>query len=163
MSLLAPGDKAPDFTLRATDGSQITLSTLRGQRILLYFYPRDDTPGCTIEACGFRDKLGQLAARGVTVYGINDDDVGSHQRFTAKYDLNFPLLADTDHEVIEAYGAWVKKQIRGRNVMCADRVSYLISTSGKVEHVWPAVDPIVHVDEIIALLDSTVSTPACSR
>ena len=154
MSLLAPGDAAPDFTLRATDGSQVTLSDLRGQRVLLYFYPRDDTPGCTIEACGFRDNLDQLAARGVYVYGINDDDVDSHQRFTAKYDLNFPLLADTDHTVIEAYGAWVRKEIRGRGVMCADRVTYLIDPNGEVEHVWPAVDPSVHVDEIVALLDA---------
>ena len=153
MALLTPGDTAPDFTLTATDGSQVTLSDLRGRRTLLYFYPRDDTPGCTIEACGFRDNLDELAARGVHVYGINDDDVASHQRFTAKYDLNFPLLADTDHGVIEAYGAWVQKEIRGRSVMCADRVSYLIGPDGDVEHVWPAVDPNMHVDEIVVLLD----------
>ena len=156
MSLLAPGDKAPDFTLTSTDGSQVTLSDQRGQRVLLYFYPRDDTPGCTIEACGFRDNLAELAARGVGVYGINDDDVGSHQRFTAKYDLNFPLLADTDHGVIEAYGAWVQKEIRGRTIMCADRVTYLIDPGGDVEHVWPAVVPNVHVDEIVALLDASI-------
>ena len=154
MSLLAPGDTAPDFTLAATDGSRVTLSDLRGRRVLLYFYPRDDTPGCTIEACGFRDNLGELAARGVDVYGINDDDIASHQRFTAKYDLNFPLLADTGHGVIEAYGAWVHKEIRGRSVMCADRVSYLIDPDGDVEHVWPAVDPNLHVDEIVAVLDA---------
>ena len=156
MSLLAPGDKAPDFTLTSTDGSQVTLSDLRGQRVLLYFYPRDDTPGCTIEACGFRDNLAELGNRGVGVYGINDDDVGSHQRFTATYDLNFPLLADTDHGVIEAYGAWVQKEIRGRTIMCADRVTYLIDPGGDVEHVWPSVDPNVHVDEIMALLDERV-------
>ena len=154
MSLLSPGDTAPDFTLSATDGSQVTLSDLRGQRVLLYFYPRDDTPGCTIEACGFRDNLDELAARGVDVYGINDNDVGSHQRFAGKYDLNFPLLADTEHGVIEAYGAWVQKEIRGQSVMCADRVSYLIDASGDVEHVWPAVDPNVHLDEIVARLDA---------
>lgn len=154
MSLLAPGDKAPDFTLTATDGSHVTLSDLRGRRVLLYFYPRDDTPGCTIEACGFRDNLDELAVRGVDVYGINDDGVDSHQRFTAKYDLNFPLLADTDHRVIEAYGAWVEKQVRGRSVMCADRVTYLLDPKGDVEHVWPAVDPNVHVDEIVAFLDA---------
>ena len=154
MSLLAPGDKAPDFTLTATDGSHVTLADLRGRRILLYFYPRDDTPGCTIEACRFRDNLDELSARGVDVYGINDDDVGSHERFTAKYNLNFPLLADTDHGVIEAYGAWVQKEIRGRSVMCADRVTYLVDPDGDVEHVWPAVDPNIHVDEIVALLDA---------
>lgn len=156
MSLLAPGDKAPDFTLTATDGSRVTLSDLRGRRVLLYFYPRDDTPGCTIEACGFRDNLDELAVRGVDVYGINDDGVDSHQRFTAKYDLNFPLLADTDHRVIEAYGAWVEKQVRGRSFMCADRVTYLIDPNGDVEHVWRAVDPNIHADEIVALLDTNV-------
>ena len=154
MPLLAPGDKAPDFMLATTDGSHVTLSALRGQRVLLYFYPRDDTPGCTIEACGFRDNLDQLAARNVGVYGINDDDVDSHQRFTTKYSLNFPLLADTSHKVIEAYGAWVQKEIRGRSFMCADRVTYLIDPNGDVEHVWPAVNPNVHVDEIIAVLDA---------
>ena len=154
MPLLAPGDKAPEFTLAATGGSKVTLSDLRGRRVLLYFYPRDDTPGCTIEACGFRDSLGDLTARGLDVLGINDDDVDSHQRFTAKYDLNFPLLADPDHGVIEAYGAWVQKQIRGRSVTCADRVTYLIGPDGVVEHVWPAVDPSTHVDEIVALLDA---------
>lgn len=154
MSLLVPGDKAPDFTLTATDGSNVTLSDLRGRRVLLYFYPRDDTPGCTIEACGFRDNLDELTARGVDVYGINDDDVGSHQRFATKYDLNFPLLADTDHGVIEAYGAWVQKEIRGRSVKCADRVTYLVDPDGDVEHVWPAVDPNVHADEIVARLDA---------
>ncbi len=155
MSLLAPGDKAPDFTLPATDGSHVTLSDRRGRRVLLYFYPRDDTPGCTIEACGFRDNLDELSARGVDVYGINDDGVGSHERFTSKYSLNFPLLADTDHGVIEAYGAWVQKEIRGRSVMCADRVTYLIDPDGDVEYVWPAVDPNVHVDEVVALLDAS--------
>ena len=155
MALLAPGDEAPDFTLSSTDGSEVTLSELRGQRVLLYFYPRDDTPGCTIEACGFRDNLAELTARGVRVYGINDDDVGSHQCFTAKYELNFPLLADPGHGVIEAYGAWVEKQVRGRSITCADRVSYLIGPDGEVQHVWPAVDPNVHADEIVALLDAT--------
>lgn len=155
MTLLVPGDPAPDFTLPATDGSRVTLSDLRGRRVLLYFYPRDDTPGCTIEACGFRDNLDRLAARGVSVFGINDDDLDSHQRFTDKHDLNFPLLADTAHGVIEAYGAWVRKEIRGRGVMCADRVTYLIDPNGDVEHVWPAVDPSVHADEILSLLDAT--------
>ncbi len=154
MPLLAPGDTAPDFTLAATDGSQISLADLRGKRILLYFYPRDDTPGCTIEACAFRDSLDELAARGVDVYGISDDDVGSHERFTSKHELNFLLLADTDHGVIEAYGAWVQKVIRGRSVMCTDRVTYLIDPDGQVEHVWHAVDPDVHVDEVVAFLDA---------
>ncbi|MCY3923808.1 MAG: peroxiredoxin [Chloroflexi bacterium] len=154
MSLLVPGDPAPDFTLPATDGSLVTLSDLRGRRVVLYFYPRDDTPGCTIEACGFRDNLDRLAARGVSVFGINDNDLDSHQRFTAKYDLNFPLLADTAHGVIEAYGAWVRKEIRGRGVMCADRVTYLVDPHGDVEYVWPAVDPNVHVDEIDSVLDA---------
>lgn len=155
MSLLAPGETAPDFTLTATDGASVTLADRRGQRTLLYFYPRDDTPGCTIEACSFRDNLGQFTARGVDVFGISDDDVASHQRFTDKYSLNFPLLADTDHSVIDAYGAWVQKHRDGRTFMGTDRVSYLIGPDGTVEHVWPAVDPNVHVEEIVALLDAS--------
>ena len=154
MSMLAPGDTAPDFTLTATDGSPITLADRRGQRVLLYFYPRDDTPGCTIEACSFRDNLSELSARGVDVFGVSDDDVASHERFTAKYGLNFPLLADLDHAVIEAYGAWVQKHRDGRTFMGTDRVSYLIGPDGEVEHVWPAVDPNVHVAEIVGLLDA---------
>ena len=154
MSMLAPGDTAPDFTLIATDGSRITLADRRGHRVLLYFYPRDDTPGCTIEACSFRDNLSELSARGVDVFGVSDDDVASHERFTAKYGLNFPLLADLDHAVIEAYGAWVQKHRDGRTFMGTDRVSYLIGPDGEVEHVWPAVDPNVHVAEIVGLLDA---------
>ncbi len=154
MSMLAPGDTAPDFTLIATDGSPITLADRRGQRVLLYFYPRDDTPGCTIEACSFRDSLSELKARGVDVFGVSDDDVASHERFTAKYGLNFPLLADVDHAVIEAYGAWVQKHRDGRTFMGTDRVSYLIGPDGEVERVWPAVDPNVHVAEIVGLLDA---------
>ena len=154
MSLLGPGDMAPDFTLSSTDGSQVTLSALRGRRVLLYFYPRDDTPGCTVEACSFRDNLGQLMARGVDVFGVSDDDVASHQGFTAKYGLNFPLLADTDHQVIEAYGAWVQKHRDGRTFMGTDRVTYLIDADGTLEHVWPAVDPNHHVAEIAELLDA---------
>ena len=154
MSMLAPGDTAPDFTLTATDGSRVTLGDRRGQRVLLYFYPRDDTPGCTIEACSFRDNLNELTARGVDVFGVSDDDVASHERFTAKYGLNFPLLTDVDHAVIEAYGAWVQKHRDGRTFMGTDRVSYLIGPDGEVERVWPAVDPNVHVAEIVGLLDA---------
>ena len=154
MSMLVPGDTAPDFTLTATDGSRITLADRRGQRVLLYFYPRDDTPGCTIEACSFRDSLSELKARGVGVFGVSDDDVASHERFRAKYGLNFPLLADVDHAVIEAYGAWVQKHRNGRTFMGTDRVSYLIGPDGEVERVWPAVDPNVHVAEIVGLLDA---------
>ena len=154
MSLLAPGEKAPEFTLTATDGSRVTLADRRGQRVLLYFYPRDDTPGCTIEACSFRDNLSELSARGVDVFGVSDDDVASHERFTAKYGLNFPLLADVDHAVIQAYGAWVQKHRDGRRFMGTDRVSYLVGPDGEVEHVWPAVDPNVHVAEIVGLLDA---------
>ncbi len=154
MSMLAPGDTAPAFTLTATDGSRIRLADRRGQRVLLYFYPRDDTPGCTIEACSFRDNLSELSARGVDVFGVSDDDVASHERFTAKYGLNFPLLADVDHAVIEAYGAWVQKHRDGRTFMGTDRVSYLIGPDGEIEHAWPAVDPNVHLAEIVGLLDA---------
>ena len=105
---------APDFTLPAVDGTQVKLSALRGKPVVLYFYPRDDTPGCTTEACAFRDRKGELAKLGVTVLGVSTDDLESHQKFRDKFQLNFPLLADTDHQVAERYGAWRPEKTRVR-------------------------------------------------
>ena len=101
------GNDAPEFSLQATDGSTVQLSKLKGQPVVLYFYPKDDTPGCTIEACAFRDRKSELADLGAVVLGVSPDDIASHGAFTEKFDLNFPLLADTDHKVAEAYGAWL--------------------------------------------------------
>ena len=152
--MLSLGDTAPDFTVTTADGSDVTLSDYRGRRVILYFYPRDDTPGCTIEACSFRDNIDQLTTRGVDVFGVSDDDVRSHAEFTEKYALNFQLLADTDHSVIESYGAWVEKRQYGRKSMGTKRVTYLIGADGSVEHVWPDVEPAGHVEEILSVLES---------
>jgi peroxiredoxin Q/BCP len=154
MSLLSPGEVAPDFSLTATDGSVVKLSERLGSRVVLYFYPRDDTPGCTIEACSFRDNLSELTSRGVEIFGVSDDNVASHEKFSAKYDLNFLLLADTEHGMLEDYGAWVEKKQYGRNFMGTQRVTYLIDPDGKIEHVWPEVVPKDHVAEILELIDA---------
>lgn len=118
------------------------------------FFPRNDTPGCTIEACSFRDNIDQLTTRGVDVFGVSDDDARSHEKFTEKYALNFQLLADTDHRMIESYGAWVEKRQYGRKFMGAKRVTYLIGADGSVEHVWLDVEPAAHVEEILSVLES---------
>lgn len=152
--MLSPGEVAPDFTLTATDGSVVKLSDRRGSRVVLYFYPRDDTPGCTIEACSFRDNLSELTSRGVEVFGVSDDDVVSHEKFSAKYELNFLLLADTEHDTLEGYGAWVEKKQYGRTFMGTQRITYLVGSDGKIEHVWPDVVPKDHVAEILEVINA---------
>ena len=154
MSLLSPGEVAPDFSLTATDGSVGKLSERHGSRVVLYFYPRDDTPGCTIEACSFRDNLAELTSRGVEIFGVSDDNVASHEKFSEKYDLNFLLLADTEHGMLEDYGAWVEKKQYGRTFMGTQRITYLIGPDGKIEHVWPDVVPKDHVAEILEVIDT---------
>ncbi len=154
MPMPSPGDPAPDFTLTATDGSHVSLEERRGRRVVLYFYPRDDTPGCTIEACSFRDHLHELTSRGVDVFGVSTDDAASHRKFTEKYSLNFPLLADTEHQTSEAYGVWGERTRFGRTFMGTQRATFLIGADGTVERVWPDVNPNEHVAEILAALDA---------
>ena len=146
------GAKAPDFTLAADDGSKIKLSALKGQPVVLYFYPRDDTPGCTREACAFRDAKKQLAAVGAKVLGVSTDDVASHEKFRDKYKLNFPLLADPDHKVAEKYGAWREKNMYGKKSMGIQRSTYLIDAEGKVAHVWQRVQVDGHDAIVLAAL-----------
>ncbi len=146
------GAKAPDFTLAADDGSKIKLSALKGQPVVLYFYPRDDTPGCTREACAFRDAKKQLAAAGAKVLGVSTDDVASHQKFRDKYKLNFPLLADPDHKVAEKYGAWREKNMYGKKSMGIQRSTYLIDAEGKVARVWQRVQVDGHDAKVLAAL-----------
>ena len=146
------GAKAPDFTLAADDGSKIKLSALKGQPVVLYFYPRDDTPGCTREACAFRDAKKQLAAVGAKVLGVSTDDVASHEKFRDKYKLNFPLLADPDHKVAEKYGAWREKNMYGKKSMGIQRSTYLIDAEGKVAHVWQRVQVDGHDAKVLAAL-----------
>ncbi|MBL8825821.1 MAG: thioredoxin-dependent thiol peroxidase [Planctomycetaceae bacterium] len=136
---LEVGQKAPDFTLLADDGSKVKLKDLQGNFVLLYFYPRDDTPGCTKEACAFRDRSKELAKLGVKVLGVSTDDVASHVKFRDKFELNFPLLADVEHKVAEKYGAWREKNMYGKKSMGVQRSTYLIGPDGVIARVWPKV------------------------
>jgi len=133
------GTKAPDFTLAADDGTKVKLSALRGNPVVLYFYPKDDTPGCTKEACAFRDASKELKKLGATVLGVSPDDVASHVKFRDKFKLNFPLLADAEHKVAEKYGAWREKNMYGKKSMGIARSTFLIDAEGKVARVWKAV------------------------
>ena len=133
------GQRAPAFTLTADDGQKVRLSDLKGQPVVLYFYPRDDTPGCTREACSFRDQHATLKKLGAQVMGISTDSIESHGKFRDKYDLNFPLLSDPEHAVAEKYGAWREKNMYGKKSMGIQRSTFLIGADGKVAKVWKAV------------------------
>lgn len=146
------GEKAPDFTLPSDGGGKIKLSALKGSPVVLYFYPRDDTPGCTKEACAFRDQSKALAKLGAQVLGVSTDDVASHDKFRDKYKLNFPLLADVDHKVAEKYGAWREKNMYGKKSMGIQRSTYLIDAAGKVAKVWKKVSVDGHDDQVLEAL-----------
>jgi peroxiredoxin Q/BCP len=143
------GDPAPDFTLPSDQGDTVRLSDLRGQRVVLFFYPKDDTPGCTKEACGFRDAMPAIKARDASVIGVSPDPVRSHERFRDKHGLNFPLLADEDHQVAEAYGAWGKKKMYGREYFGILRSTFVIGADGTVEKVFRKVKPAEHAEEVL--------------
>jgi thioredoxin-dependent peroxiredoxin len=149
---IQPPSRAPDFTLPADDGGKVKLSALRGKPVVLYWYPKDDTPGCTKEACAFRDQKKSLAKLGAAVLGISADDVASHARFRDKYDLNFPLLADVDHKVAEKYGAWREKNMYGKKSMGIQRSTFLIDRNGQVVKVWKKVNVDGHDEEVIAAI-----------
>jgi peroxiredoxin Q/BCP len=149
---LEPGTPAPGFTLSSDSGKKIKLTQFQGQPIVLYFYPKDDTPGCTKEACNFRDAQSQLAKTQAVVLGISPDSVESHVRFRDKFELNFPLLADTDHSVAEAYGAWREKNMYGKKSMGIQRSTYLIDASGKIARVWKKVSVDGHDEQVLAAL-----------
>lgn len=146
------GQTAPDFTLPADNGGKVKLSELRGKPVVLYFYPKDDTPGCTKEACAFRDRSQDLKAQGAVVLGVSPDDVASHGEFRDKYSLNFPLLADMDHQVAERYGAWREKNMYGKKSMGIQRSTFLIGPDGTVRKVWKKVSVDGHDEEVLAAL-----------
>ena len=146
------GADAPLFTLEADDGTKVKLADLKGSPVVLYFYPRDDTPGCTREACAFRDRKAELQNLGAKVIGISTDDVASHVKFRDKYSLNFPLLADPDHQVAEQYGAWREKNMYGKKSMGIARSTFLIGPDGKVKKVWKAVKVDGHDEQVLAAL-----------
>ena len=148
MSGPQPGDKAPDFNAPTDGGGKLKLSSLKGRKVVLYFYPKDDTPGCTKEACGFRDSLASLADAGTVVVGVSRDSVKRHDNFKAKYDLPFQLVADEDGAVCEAYGVWVEKMNYGRTYMGIERATFLIDAKGKVAEVWRKVKVNGHVEAV---------------
>jgi thioredoxin-dependent peroxiredoxin len=150
MSLLTVGDKAPDFKTTNQDGEKVALSDFKGQKVVLYFYPKDDTPGCTKEACSFRDGWSKFRRKKIAVLGVSADDERSHKKFVDKFSLPFPLLADTDKKIVKDYGAWGEKNMYGRKYMGIRRVTYLIDEKGKVAAVWPKVKPEGHADELLA-------------
>ncbi len=141
--------QAPEFTLRTDADEEVSLEDFRGRKVVLYFYPKDDTPGCTKEACAFRDAHDEYEARGVTVLGVSPDTVASHRKFRSKYDLPFTLLADPDHEVAERYGVWKEKSMYGRTYMGVDRTTFLIDEEGRIAKVFPKVRPEGHAAEIL--------------
>ena len=146
------GQKAPAFTLEADDGTKVRLSELKGGPVVLYFYPKDDTPGCTREACAFRDQKAALKKLGAKVFGISPDDVESHVKFRDKYKLNFPLLADPGHKIAEKYGAWREKNMYGKKSMGIQRSTFLIDAAGKVAKVWKRVKVDGHDEKVLEAL-----------
>jgi len=152
--MLEAGELAPDFALPDQEGRLHRLSDYRGRWVVLYFYPKDDTPGCTKEACGFRDEKGRLEELGAVVLGVSADDVESHKRFAEKYRLNFPLLSDPDKEAIRAYGAWGKKTLYGKEYEGVLRQTFLIDPEGRVAKVWRKVSPEGHAEEVAQALEA---------
>jgi len=150
--VVAEGDVAPDFELSGDSGENVKLSSLRGKPVVLYFYPKDDTPGCTTQACGIRDAYGEFERAGAVVLGISPDDEGSHVKFREKYSLPFTLLADTDHAVAEQYGAWGEKTYSGRTYMGVKRTTFVIDADGRVSKVMENVKPATHADDVLAAL-----------
>ncbi len=150
--MISPGDTAPDFTLPDQDGGPVTLSDLRGQPVVLYFYPKADTPGCTTQACGIRDHRSDYAAAGAVVLGVSPDRVAAVKRFHDKYDLGFTLLADEDHSVAEKYGTWVEKSMYGRRYWGNARATFIIGPDGVIAHVIPKASPKTHDDEVLQAL-----------
>jgi peroxiredoxin Q/BCP len=151
--MIKEGDAAPDFEARDAEGNAVRLSDLRGQKVVVYFYPKDDTPGCTKEACSFRDSFAEFGRRGVKVLGVSTDDEKSHRRFAQKYGLPFTLLADTDHKVADAFGVYGEKQFMGRKYMGVRRTTFLIDERGRVRKVFDKVKVDGHADEVLAAFD----------
>jgi len=147
------GERAPAFTLTADDGAKVRLADLKGGPVVVYFYPRDDTPGCTREACSLRDQRAVLKKLGAQVLGISGDSTASHEKFRDKYDLNFPLLSDPNHAVAEKYGAWREKNMYGKKSMGIQRSTFLIDSDGKVAKVWKAVKVDGHDAQVVAALN----------
>jgi peroxiredoxin Q/BCP len=153
MSRPGVGEPVPAFDMPADDGEPVTDQTLLGRRYVLYFYPKDDTPGCTTQACGLRDNFERVTERGVDVFGVSPDSVKSHVKFRAKYDLPYRLLSDEGHRVAEAFGVWIEKSFAGRRYMGNERTTFVIGPEGRVEHVLARVKAGEHMDQLLEVLD----------
>ena len=147
--MLNQGDKAPDFNAKDQDGNDVKLADLTGERVVLYFYPKDDTPGCTKEACSFRDADDVYKSKGIRVLGVSTDSEKSHQKFISKFQLPFDLLADTDKKIVEAYGVWGEKSMYGKKYMGTNRKTFLIGGDGKIVKIFDKVDVAAHADEVL--------------
>lgn len=152
--MVEEGAPAPDFELTSDAGDLVKLSALRGKQVVLYFYPKDDTPGCTTQACGIRDAYGEFERAGAVVLGVSPDNERSHVKFKKKFDLPFTLLADTDHAVAEAYGVWGEKSYMGKNYMGVDRSTFVIGADGTIKKIMRNVKPATHADDVLAALSS---------
>jgi peroxiredoxin Q/BCP len=150
--MLHAGDLIPAFDLTSTDGTRVSSASLAGRRYVLYLYPKDDTPGCTTEACSFRDNLPRFSGMGVPVFGVSPDSAAAHAKFTAKHGLTFPLLADPERLLIEGLGAWVEKSMYGRKYMGVQRSTFVVGPDGRIEKVWEKVTPARHAEEVLAFL-----------
>ena len=149
---LKEGDMAPDFSAATSGGGKVSLADYKGKNVILYFYPRDDTPGCTKEACAFRDGFAEFQKRGAVVVGVSTDSVASHDKFVEKFKLPFPLLADEDKKIVNAYDVWGDKSFLGRIYQGTRRVTFLIGGDGRIKKIWPKVKPDQHAAEVLAAL-----------
>lgn len=149
---LKVGQKAPEFQAQDDAGRPVSLADFRGKKVVLYFYPRDDTPGCTREACAFRDGLARIKRKGAVVLGVSADSVPSHQRFRDKYKLSFPLLSDPEKKIVQAYGVWKEKSLYGKRYMGLERTTFVIDEEGRITRVFPKVKVDGHCEEVLAAL-----------
>jgi peroxiredoxin Q/BCP len=149
---LKEGDKAPEFSAAMNGGGNVSLTDYKGKNVILYFYPKDDTPGCTKEACAFRDDFAAFKKKGAVVLGVSTDSVKAHDKFVEKFKLPFTLLADVDKKIVEAYGVWGEKTFMGRKYMGTHRVTFLIGPDGRIKKIWPQVKPEEHAAEVLAAL-----------
>ena len=147
------GQKAPDFSVVDDSGKTVKLSDFKGKKVVLYFYPKDDTPGCTKEACNFSNGIADIRKQGAVVLGVSADSAESHKKFKSKFGLSFPLLADTEKKIIESYDVWKEKSMYGKKYMGIERTTYVIGKDGKISHIFPKVKVDEHYDEVLAALD----------
>ncbi len=152
MATLKEGDKAPDFTAKDQNGKPVSLADFKGKTVILYFYPKDDTPGCTAEACDFRDNYQSLIGKGFEVIGVSTDDEKSHKKFESKYSLPFPLIADTDHHIVETYGVWGEKNMYGKKYMGTIRTTFIINPDGAIKNIINKVDTQEASKQVLSLL-----------